>query len=116
MHRLKATTSAARTRDGRWDWRMEEELGGFPLAEHVQQEEGGRRRSGLVLRRPEAGVVDRIDTGGSIASGWMLGSGCLLVWWRTDRGTRKWTSQLPIKRILLKGVVKRWSLRGQGAD
>ena len=30
-----------------------EEPGGFPLAEHVQQEEGGPRRSGLVLRRPE---------------------------------------------------------------
>ena len=30
-----------------------EEPGGFPLAEHVQQEEGGRRRSGLVLKRPE---------------------------------------------------------------
>ena len=30
-----------------------EEAGVFPLTEHVQQEEGGRRRSGLVLRRPE---------------------------------------------------------------
>ena len=35
----------------------------------------------------KAGVVDRTDTGGSIGSGWMLESGWVLVWWRTDRGT-----------------------------
>ena len=87
MHRLKATTSAARTRDGRWVWRRGRSRGAsnWRTTCNKRRVAGGARPWCCGALR--AGVVDRIDTGGSIASGWMLRSGCLLVWWRTDRGT-----------------------------